>query len=145
MKGDQYRRSIYIQVRRSRPLAVLETFDLPELAPNCTKRAKSTASTQALMMMNSSFVVEQSESFADRLITAQPEPEGQLKLGWKLAFSEEIPTDVLEISLQFLADTKAEFVEANPEQEMVEELSHRHALALFCQAMFSSNQFLYIE
>ena len=145
MKGDQYRRSIYIQVRRSRPLAVLETFDLPELAPNCTKRAKSTASTQALMMMNSSFVVEQSESFADRLITAQSESENQLKLGWKLAFSEEIPADVLEISLQFLADTKAEFVEANPEQEMVDELSHRHALALFCQAMFSSNQFLYIE
>ena len=45
MEGQQYRRSLYVQVRRSRPLAVLEPFDLPELAPNCTKRPSSTVPT----------------------------------------------------------------------------------------------------
>ena len=39
--GEEFRRSLYIQVRRTRPLGVLESFDLPELAPNCTERASS--------------------------------------------------------------------------------------------------------
>ena len=30
------RRSVYVQVRRSRPLAVLETFDIATVSPNCT-------------------------------------------------------------------------------------------------------------
>ncbi len=33
-----FRRSIYVQVRRSRPLAMLETFDMATVAPNCTSR-----------------------------------------------------------------------------------------------------------
>ena len=97
------------------------------------------------MMMNSSFIVEQSEVFADRLIASQPETDDQLRFGWKLAFSEDIPSDVLEVAQAFLAEAKADYVEANPEPENVDQLAHRHAVALFCQAMFGSNQFLYIE
>ena len=32
------RRSIYVQVRRTRPLAVLESFDIATNTPNCTVR-----------------------------------------------------------------------------------------------------------
>ena len=67
MKGQQYRRSLYIQVRRSRPLAVLEPFDLPELAPNCTKRPSSTVPTQSPELLNSDFVTAQSRFFCSQI------------------------------------------------------------------------------
>ncbi|MEX2358458.1 MAG: PSD1 and planctomycete cytochrome C domain-containing protein, partial [Pirellulaceae bacterium] len=38
MKGEDLRRSIYIQVRRSRPLSLLDTFDQPVMSPNCDLR-----------------------------------------------------------------------------------------------------------
>ncbi|MCP4175725.1 MAG: DUF1553 domain-containing protein, partial [Fuerstiella sp.] len=57
MKGEEFRRSVYVQVRRSRPLAVLDTFDAPRMAPNCETRPSSTVAPQSLMMMNSDFVL----------------------------------------------------------------------------------------
>ncbi|MFP6766908.1 MAG: PSD1 and planctomycete cytochrome C domain-containing protein, partial [Planctomycetaceae bacterium] len=67
MGNEQFRRSVWIEVRRSRPLAVLDTFDRPAMMPNCTERVSTTVSSQSLMMMNSDFVVSQSARFAERL------------------------------------------------------------------------------
>ena len=36
--SERVRRSLYVQVRRSLPLGVLETFDAPMMAPNCERR-----------------------------------------------------------------------------------------------------------
>src|ERR1700747_3545973 len=35
LNGEEFRRSIYIEVRRSRPLAVLHAFDAPVMEVNC--------------------------------------------------------------------------------------------------------------
>ncbi len=65
---EQYRRSIYVQVRRTLPLGMLEPFDLAGLAPNCDKRSASTVTPQALLMMNNQVCVRISERFASRLL-----------------------------------------------------------------------------
>ena len=90
MKGQQYRRSLYVQVRRSRPLAVLEPFDLPELAPNCTKRPSSTVPTQSLELLNSDFVTAQSRFFAVKLTKQSQDIEHQVSQAWRTAFGKEI-------------------------------------------------------
>lgn len=64
---DEYRRSIYVQTRRTMPLGVLEPFDVPVMAPNCEQRASSTVAPQSLLMMNSEFVVDQTTAMAVRL------------------------------------------------------------------------------
>ncbi len=38
--GDEFRRSIYVEIRRSMPLGMLEPFDLPVMSPNCQQRAR---------------------------------------------------------------------------------------------------------
>ena len=38
--AEARRRSLYVQVRRSLPLGVLETFDAPLMAPNCERRRR---------------------------------------------------------------------------------------------------------
>lgn len=67
LKGEEFRRSIYIQVRRSTPLAVFESFDAPILNPNCEHRNFSTSPTQSLLMLNSQFIQDHAEYLAMKL------------------------------------------------------------------------------
>lgn len=64
--GDQTRRSLYIQVRRSRPVAMLQTFDAPVMETNCEIRSSSTVATQSLMLLNGEFVLGQAARLAER-------------------------------------------------------------------------------
>ncbi len=47
LNGEEFRRSLYVQVRRSRPLSVMDPFDPPVLDPNCPQRNSSTVSPQS--------------------------------------------------------------------------------------------------
>src|SRR5262249_7524279 len=58
------RRSVYLQVRRSQPLTMLQVFDQPVMETNCTQRAVSTVSSQALTLLNSDFMTRQADAFA---------------------------------------------------------------------------------
>ena len=100
MLGQEFRRSLYIQVRRSRPLAILSTFDLPRMDPNCTVRASSTVAPQALMLMNSDFVTRQARYFAQRLQKDIPDDlPAQVKKAWKLVFAQSAPPAEVALSL----------------------------------------------
>ena len=67
VSGDESRRSVYVQVRRSQPLALLATFDAPVMETSCDRRQVSTVATQSLMLMNSDFVLQQSTKLAARV------------------------------------------------------------------------------
>src|SRR5439155_9849684 len=86
--SEASRRSVYIEVRRSMPLGMLEAFDGAATQPNCERRNSSTVPTQALLLMNNEFLVEQSAAFATRLAReAGPEPRAQVSRAWRLAFA----------------------------------------------------------
>jgi hypothetical protein len=72
--GDSARRSIYLQVRRSKPVSLLTAFDAPVMTVNCDKRIASTSAPQSLMLMNSEFILTQAKAMAARL--AQETPAG---------------------------------------------------------------------
>ena len=96
MHGEEFRRSVYTQVRRSRPLSMLETFDAPAMQPNCTNRTASTVAPQSLMLMNSAWVIGMSEQFARRL-ARETEAEYPLRIrrAWMLAFGR-LPSELEE-------------------------------------------------
>ena len=64
--GEQRRRSLYIQSRRSRPVAMLKAFDAPVMATNCEVRPSSTVATQSLMLLNGHFTLAQAAKLAAR-------------------------------------------------------------------------------
>ena len=139
---EEFRRSVYVQVRRTRPLSVLASFDLPDLAPHCTDRASSNVAPQSLMLMNSEFITKMSAAMADRLIQDRPgAPTGQLRLGWEYAFGRPPGEAQTGRSRQFLETQTRTFSRSLPKAND----AHRAALASYCQALFGSNRFLYIE
>ncbi len=134
LNGEEFRRSVYIQARRSRPLSMLECFDAPEMEPNCEARSFSTVAPQALMLMNNGFVLSQAEHFARRVRReAGEDPAAQAALAWRLAFARPPGPEDVKDAVAFLGKMAAPA--AKPEA----------ALTRFCQALLSSNEFLYVD
>ena len=67
VQGDQSRRSLYIQTRRSQPVGMLQTFDAPVMETNCESRDSSTVATQSLMLLNGQFILDQAARLANRV------------------------------------------------------------------------------
>ena len=65
--NDVPRRSLYLQVRRTQPVAMLTTFDAPVMDINCERRPSSTVAGQSLMLMNSQQVLKAARQLAERL------------------------------------------------------------------------------
>jgi len=61
------RRAIYVKVRRTQPVALLQAFDAPVMVVNCQRRPASTVPTQSLMLMNSPFILAHAQKFAERI------------------------------------------------------------------------------
>lgn len=144
LNGEEYRRSLYVQVRRSRPLAVLAAFDLPEMEPNCTERSSSTVTPQALMLMNSDFAADHAEAFAMRVQQLAGDHEvAQCRTAWKLALGREANDTEIARSLSYLGNQRSYYEQNSPEGN--KQTPATLALKTFCQAIFSSNAFLYVD
>jgi len=162
MGGEEFRRSVYIQVRRSKPLAFLNTFDAPVMEVNCERRQASTVATQALMLMNSDFILQQAAKFAERLQKeVGNDPAQQIARAWQLAFSRPATRNETSQSLDFLA-RQVEHLKSIEEQPPAENSGtggkkdpksspskkvdpQTQALTDFAQALLSANEFLYVD
>ncbi|HEY1048456.1 MAG TPA: DUF1553 domain-containing protein, partial [Prosthecobacter sp.] len=136
--GREFRRSIYVQQRRSALPYQLTVFDSPQMEPNCEARNISTVAPQSLLLMNSGFVVEQSRVFAKRVQReAGEDVSRQASRAWELAFGcAPSPEDQDDAASYLNAQIKA----LPPGSDAPEK-----ALASLCQALLGSNPFLYIE
>jgi hypothetical protein len=133
---EAFRRSIYIQVRRSQPLAMLHAFDQPVMETNCERRTLSTVATQSLMLMNSDFVVQQSNYLAARVRKVTPgDAAERIQAAWKLAFGRTAQPAEVERATRFLADQTVQ-----PAGEQAAD-----PLASLCQILLSANEFLYVD
>jgi len=142
MKGEEFRRSVYVQVRRSRPLAVLETFDSPRMEPNCAERTVSTVAPQSLMLMNGVFVLEQSDYLAQRLMAEAGEDRPALiDRAWQLIYSRP-PSDSERADAEQFLTEQTELLKARAGKKDDPRLQ---AVASLCQVLLSSNEFLYVD
>src|SRR6185369_10193301 len=87
------RRSVYLTVKRSRLLPMLQAFDAPEPIQSVGERSLTTATTQALMMMNSRLVRQQAEKLARVVLPATPADVPQaIEKAYRVALGRK-PTD----------------------------------------------------
>jgi hypothetical protein len=157
LKGEEFRRSVYVQVRRSRPLAMLTAFDAPVMEVNCELRQSSTVAPQALMLMNSDFVLSQSAKFADRLRReATNDVPAQVNRAWQLAFARPPVDREREQALAFLT-RQVEYLRQRDADKVTPVSTKKdakgppriepevQALRSLCQTLFSANELLYVD
>ena len=154
LKGNAaFRRSIYVQARRTLKLGMLAAFDAPTMTPNCEQRNSSTVANQALLFMNNSQLLSQSEIFAERVLKdTGNDVEAQVRRAWRLALSSEPTQKQIERSVAFLEVQKKiarqRINELTPnEAKKIRFADHpeKQALAAFCQFLLSNNAFLYVD
>ena len=170
LNGEEFRRSLYIQVRRTKPLGMLETFDLPQMEPNCDSRNASTVAPQSLALMNGEFTLAQAKFFAERVVSEAGDTlEAQVKRAWQLAFARTPSAVELKESLSFITAQTEHFVKQAKEKAATPATAAKsapaskaattaakgkeqppkepvaQALATFCQALLTANRFLYVD
>ena len=120
---------------------MLQVFDQPVMETNCTRRAMSTVSSQALTLLNSDFMVQAADAFAARVLKENAEdPAGH---ALRLAFARP-PTDRERTRLQeFLKAQSARHAAALGKAKSPEAL--RRALVDLCHMLLSTNEFAYVD
>lgn len=135
------RRSLYMEARRSRPLTVLEAFDLPVMNPNCTARTVTTVAPQSLLLLNDAFVADQAAALAARVGKAAPTPVEQVRGAWELAFGHHPSPLETSRSLVFLHQQRTALRQAGQPIASAES----GALTAWCQILLAANRFLYLD
>jgi hypothetical protein len=155
--GEQdFRRSLYVEVKRSKPVTVLEAFDSPVMTPHCEMRAQTTVAPQSLLLLNDTFILENARRLADRLHAEAPTDENErLRLAWQILFAKEPAEsdlararDYLRLQTASLTVYHAQNPPAAPAKGAPTPPAPdpaREALASLCQVLYSSNRFLYLE
>jgi hypothetical protein len=127
---NTWRRTIYVFAKRSVRYPWLETFDAPDGVTSCGRRVPTTVPTQALNLLNDPFVRQQARHFAAR-VTADASPGSsaeKVRRAYQLAFGRTPKSSELDRALTFLN-------QADPGAALVD----------FCHALFTSNEFMYID
>ncbi|MFO1485859.1 MAG: PSD1 and planctomycete cytochrome C domain-containing protein [Verrucomicrobiaceae bacterium] len=153
LNGDEFRRSIYVQARRSRPLEMFATFDAPIMEPSCDVRAVTTVSPQSLLLMNSATMRVHAQQFAQRVQNeGGKELSDQIRLAWKLVNGKAPSEADVQQSVEFV-QAQTEFYKANPTPVEAELGTPSKTpadpaflgLTALCHALMSSNALLYVD
>jgi cytochrome c553 len=153
LNGDEFRRSIYIQARRSRPLEMFATFDAPVMEPSCDARSVTTVSPQSLLLMNSATMRVHAQQFAQRVENegGQELPD-RVRLAWKLVHGKAASESEVQESVEFV-QAQTEYYKLNPTPLEVQLGAPSKTpgdpaflgLTALCHALMSSNSMLYVD
>jgi len=132
------RRSIYLTVKRSNLIPILQLFDAPDAMQGIGQRIATTVPRQALAMMNSSYVRELAEKFALRV---RPDKTVAISEVIHRAYSHALsrpPSTAEEQQMSAFIEGQAESY-GNTEEAM------KMAIADFCQTVICLNEFIFVD
>ena len=137
-----WRRSIYIRQRRKEIPTILETFDLPQMNPNCVERPKSTVAPQALHLLNNGMVRELALAFAERI--EEEVPTGREKQIGRI-YQTALSRPPSEEETQFALETLNQLTEEWQSLLKDESKAKTRALANYCHVIMNSAGFLFVD
>ena len=133
--AGQWRRSVYLQYRRTETPTMMDTFDYPPMGPNCLARNVSIVSPQALLLMNNSRVYQLAESFAARVLDAAgPKHEDQVHTAYAMLLTRRPTPQEKQLGVSALQ----EFTAACDGDATA-------ALQTYCHTLINSAAFLYVD
>jgi hypothetical protein len=142
-----WRRLVYVRQARKRLPTHLETFDFPQMNPNCLERRDSTVAPQALHLLNNGMVEQLAADFAKRIRReAGNDPGKQVDAAYLIALGRAPTAEEKKLgraALAKLADewTKQQAATGKPDRDAAE----LKALATYCHAIVNSAAFLYVD
>jgi mono/diheme cytochrome c family protein len=142
-----YRRSIYVRQRRSQIPTLLETFDLPQMNPNCVARSDSTVATQALFLTNNALVHELADAFAERVRKSAGDDIGrQIDTAYRIALSRSPTAEERALGALALTQLTEQWESDLARQGRSDRIAAaRRALGSYCHTLVNSAAFVYVD
>ncbi|QDU49202.1 DUF1553 domain-containing protein [Gimesia panareensis] len=136
------RRSVYLPIVRSALYEVLQAFDFADPSVLSGNRVHTTVAPQALFMMNSDFMMQQTSDFAEQVLhETHLDRAGKVKLIYERVYSR--PASELEVS-RALAYLEQYRQDLEPLKMTPEEKEQRTWQSL-CRVLIASNEFLFVD
>jgi hypothetical protein len=138
------RRSVYMFHKRVTQNPLLQVFDEPDASVSCSRRNTTTVAPQALALLNDTFVRDRALDFARLLLAPDSENKNAtIDRAFELTLSRPPRDAERDAALDFVNQqfqARAEREPSAPPTEIREQ-----ALADLCQALFSLNEFIYVD
>lgn len=131
------RRSVYLPVVRSNVYRFLSLFDFPNAATPVGRRDSTVVPTQALLLMNDPFVMDQAAAIARRIRFEAKTERGRASLLYAMLFSREPTAAEMKLAGDFLLGFAA--------TTSSDESGELAAWAALCHTLISSSEFIYVE
>ena len=139
------RRTVYVYIKRSLQLPMLEAFDAADPNAVCPRRNVTTVAPQALALMNDPFVREEAAQFAERTRKeAGGNPAARIDRAFHLAFGRAPSSAELARAAAFLDRQRARIAKEKPTTRPAGAPADL-AMVDFCQALFAANEFVYVD
>ena len=136
------RRSVYLPIVRDFVPGMLEVFDFAEPGLVVASRDTTNVPSQALFMMNNDFVREQASAMAKRILATKADYPTRLNYAYHLALGRPSTAAERQRADQYLiTEAKALVAMKKGDNTAAAQL----AWATFCQALFASAEFRYVN
>ena len=133
---DQLRRSLYIYSKRGLLPPLMTTFDFADTTLPCGQRDVTTTPTQALALLNNSFVHARSNAVARRIVARVAEDlTEQVRQAWRFTLGRDPDESEKALAIKHVTAQRAQF----------EDNAEFWALASLCHVLLNSNEFLYVD
>lgn len=137
-----YRRSVYLENRRVYNPTFLSTFDKPIVTRGLCRREQSATAPQALSLLNDPFMVASSERCADRTRSGvTTATEDQIRDVYRLILGRLPDHDEQLWCGQLVAQQTVLYEKSG----MTADEAARKGLSSLCQALWGTNDFLYLR
>ena len=137
------RRSVYLPIVRSALFEVLQSFDFPDPSVSTGLRQSTTVAPQALFMMNSEFVAEQTGLLAQQLLDhRQLEDADRVRRLYQRALGRRATDAEIQMAVDYVRQYLARVTEADGDDP---EQPRRAAWQSLCRAVLSTNEFIYLD
>lgn len=140
-----YYRSVYLPVARNALPRSMEVFDFAEPSMVIGQRESSNTPGQALYMLNNTFVIEQSDALGRRILKEAESPADRINLAFRLVYNRPPTEEEIRASNKFFRN--ADTTPANGRGGASRSANEKKFVALseFCQALFASAEFRYVN
>ena len=141
---DALRRSLYLPVIRNAVYDYFLAFDFGDGTSVNAKRASTTVAPQSLFLLNSPLVRKSSEAFARSLLHRNPSPSGdpqRVQAAYQRVFGRAASPEEGFRAASYVSRYEAALIAREPDAAK----RRLRSWQSLCQALFASNEFLYVD
>ncbi len=135
------RRSVYLPVVRSSVYEVFSAFDFADPSTSNGKRPSTTVAPQALFMMNSDLMLDESRAMAESLLAEEAENTARVSAAYQKALCRPATDHEIERAVRFVNEYQAELASDN----VAEQDANLRAWQALCRTIMASNEFVYLD